>query len=147
MDAGRMAIIQDPAGAIFEVWQPGRHIGARVLAEPGALCWSELSTRDPVAAERFYTRLFGWTSKPSGGDAAMAYTEFFNNGAPGVGMMTMPPDVPPEVPSYWMPYFMVADCDASAAKAKALGAHTIVAPTDISSMGRFAVLTDPQGAM
>jgi predicted enzyme related to lactoylglutathione lyase len=72
MDAGRMAIIQDPAGAIFEVWQPGRHIGARVLAEPGALCWSELSTRDPVAAERFYTRLFGWTSKPSGGDAAMA---------------------------------------------------------------------------
>lgn len=147
MDAGRMAVIQDPTGAVFEVWQPGSHIGAGLLGEPGALCWSELSTRDPVAAERFYTRLFGWTAKHSGSDAPMPYTEFHNHGAPGVGMMAMPPEVPAEVPSYWMPYFMVTDCDASTARAANLGALTIVPPQDIPNMGRFAVFTDPQGAM
>src|SRR5206468_7173426 len=46
MDAGRMAILQDPTGAIFQVWEPKRHTGARILGEPGALCWTELATRD-----------------------------------------------------------------------------------------------------
>ena len=50
MDVGRMAIIQDPTGAVFEVWEPKKHIGAKILNEPGALCWSELTTRDPKAA-------------------------------------------------------------------------------------------------
>ena len=55
--------------------------------------------------------------------------------------------VPPQVPSYWMPYFQVADCDASTAKAKELGAKPMVGPQDIPGTGRFAILTDPQGAM
>ena len=61
MDVGRMAILQDPTGAVFEVWQAKLHIGAKILNEPGALCWSELTTRDPKKAEAFYTALFGWT--------------------------------------------------------------------------------------
>jgi predicted enzyme related to lactoylglutathione lyase len=56
MDVGRMAVLQDPAGAIFSVWEPRKHIGARILGEPGALCWSELTTRDTSAAEAFYSR-------------------------------------------------------------------------------------------
>ena len=63
MDAGRMAVLQDPTGAVFSVWEPKRQIGVKILNEPGALCWSELTTRDTKAAEAFYTRLFGWTSK------------------------------------------------------------------------------------
>ena len=46
MDAGRMAILQDPTGAVFEVWEAKNSIGAKILNEPGALCWSELTTRD-----------------------------------------------------------------------------------------------------
>jgi predicted enzyme related to lactoylglutathione lyase len=46
-----------------------------------------------------------------------------------------------------MPYLQVADCDASTAKAKELGASVMVPPQDIPKTGRFAVLTDPQGAM
>ena len=61
MDAGRMAVLQDPTGAVFQVWQATKHIGAKILNEPGALCWSELTTRDTKAAESFYTKLFGWT--------------------------------------------------------------------------------------
>jgi predicted enzyme related to lactoylglutathione lyase len=148
MDVGRMAIIQDPTGAVFEVWEPKKHIGAKILGEPGALCWSELTTRDTNAAKAFYTSLFGWTSKHSSGDAGgMEYTEFSNQGQPGVGMMRMPEQVPAHVPSYWMPYFMTDNVDASTAKAKGLGANAMVEPMDIPKTGRFAVLTDPQGAM
>jgi predicted enzyme related to lactoylglutathione lyase len=46
-----------------------------------------------------------------------------------------------------MPYFQVADCDATAAKAQALGASFKVPPTDIPRVGRFAVIQDPQGAV
>jgi predicted enzyme related to lactoylglutathione lyase len=147
MDAGRMAVLQDPTGAMFMLWQAGKHYGAGVLNEPGALCWTELATRDTKAAEAFYTRLFGWTAKVGGEGTPMEYTEFSNQGRPGVGMMQMPAQVPAEVPPYWMPYFQVVDCDGSAAKAKQLGAHVAVPPMDIPGTGRFAVINDPQGAM
>jgi predicted enzyme related to lactoylglutathione lyase len=143
MDAGRMAVLQDPTGAVFQVWEPKKHVGAKMLNEPGALCWSELTTRDTKAAEAFYTKLFGWTAKPSSPSAGMEYTEFNNQGQPGVGMLPMPADVP----SYWMPYFQVTDCDGSTAKAKELGASLMVGPHDIPKTGRFAILSDPQRAM
>ena len=77
----------------------------------------------------------------------MEYTELHNQGKPGVGMMAMPADMPAHVPSYWMPYFQVADCDGSANQAKGLGAKLMVGPHDIPGTGRFAILSDPQGAM
>jgi len=149
MDVGRMAIIQDPTGARLQLWEAKRHIGAKILNEPGALCWSELTTRDTNAAEAFYTGLFGWTAKHSAPSAATApeYTEFSNHGQTGVGMMAMRPDMPAGTRSYWMPYFQVAGCDATAAKAKELGGKIIVPPQDIPKTGRFAILQDPQGAM
>jgi predicted enzyme related to lactoylglutathione lyase len=147
MDAGRMAVLQDPTGAVFHLWKPGRSIGAKILNEPGALCWSELTTRDTKAAESFYTELFGWTPKHSAPAAVMDYTEFSVQGQPSIGMMAMPAHMPPTVPSFWMPYFQVADCDATAAKAGELGAKVMVGPQDIPSTGRFAIVQDPQGAV
>jgi predicted enzyme related to lactoylglutathione lyase len=147
MDAGRMAVLQDPTGAVFQVWQPNKHIGAKIMNEPGALCWTELTTTDTKAAETFYTKLFGWTPKHSPAGSPMEYTEFSVGGTPGIGMMPKPKDMPAHIPSYWMPYFQVADVDASTAKVKELGGKTMVPPTDISSTGRFAIVNDPQGAM
>ena len=147
MDYGRMAVLQDPTGAVFQVWQPNTHIGAEILNEAGALCWTELSTRDTAAAETFYTKLFGWTPKHSPVGSPMPYTEFSVGGTPGIGMMPMPEQVPAFVPSYWMPYFMVADVEASASKAKELGGRVIVGPQTIADGGRFAVVNDPQGAV
>jgi len=141
MDVGRMAILQDPTGAVFCVWQAKKSIGASVVNEPGALCWCELDTNDTQAAGRFYTRLFGWTAKES-----PQYTEFRRNGTPIGGMMRIPEDWG-DVPPNWLPYFAVADCDATAAKAKDLGGSAFVPPTDIPNVGRFAVLRDPQGAV
>ena len=148
MDAGRMAILQDPTGAMFQVWQPGTSIGVRTLNEPGALCWTELTTSDTFSAERFYTALFGWKPKHSGPESPMPYTEFTVEGAngPSIGMMAKPPHLPPTVPSFWLPYFQVADVDASVAKATSLGAEVHFGPQDIPNAGRFAVIADPQGA-
>jgi len=147
MDAGRMAVIQDPAGAVFQIWQPNRSIGAMILNEPGALCWTELNTRDTKASEAFYTQMFGWTAKHSAPSSGMEYTEFSVDGQPSIGMMPINEHMPAHVPSYWMPYFQVADADASAAKAKQLGGSVMVPPTDIPNTGRFAIVSDPQGAM
>lgn len=140
MDAGRIAVLRDPTGAVFQVWQPGRHVGAKILREPGALGWTELLTRDTSAAETFYTKLFGWNTKKS-----PEYTEFSVGATPDAGMMAIPEswgDVPP----HWTPYFQVTDCDGTAAKAAQLGGKMMVPPNDIENVGRFSVLTDPQGA-
>jgi len=147
MDAGRMAVLQDPTGAIFQIWQPKRSIGAMILNEPGALCWTELTTTDTRAAEAFYTSLLGWTAKHSAPGGPMEYTEFSVGGAPSIGMMAKPAGMPAHIPSYWMPYFQVASADASAAKAQQLGGKLMVPPQDIPNTGRFAIVTDPQGAM
>ena len=147
MDYGRMAVLQDPTGAVFQVWQAKTHIGAHILSEPGAACWTELATRDTKAAEAFYTQLFGWTAKVGGVGTPMEYTEFNNQGKPGVGMMAMPAQVPAFVPPYWMWYFQVADVDASTATATSLGASVRVPAMDIPSTGRFSVVADPQGAV
>jgi predicted enzyme related to lactoylglutathione lyase len=147
MDAGRMAVIQDPTGAVFQIWTANRSIGAQILGEPGALCWTELTTSDTKAAEKFYTGLFGWTPKHGAAGAPIEYTEFSVDGTPSIGMMAKPADMPAHIPSYWMPYFQVASCDASAAKAKELGGNVMVGPQDIPSTGRFAIISDPQHAV
>jgi len=147
MDAGRMAVLQDPTGAVFEVWQANRSIGAQILNEPGALCWTELTTSDTKAAEAFYTGLFGWVAKHSTPGSPMEYTEFSVAGVPSIGMMAKPPGMPAQIPSYWMPYFQVANCDKSTAKAKELGGNVMVGPQDIPNTGRFTIISDPQGAI
>ena len=91
-DSGRVAVLQDPVGAIFSVWQPKRHIGVGILREPGALCWTELITRDTSAAEKFYTQLFGWTAK-RGTDGGMEYTELSNGRTAQAGLLALTPQM------------------------------------------------------
>ena len=146
MHQGRMAVIQDPTGATFQLWEPKAHIGVQIRNEPNSLCWSELTTRDTKAAEAFYVGMFGWTPRHSAPESPMEYTEFSANGHPGVGMMAMPKQMPPQVPSYWMPYFEVPDLNASSATAKSLGANVLVGPQTIPDGASFAVLQDPQKA-
>jgi uncharacterized protein len=145
MDVGRMAVFADPTGAAIAVWQPKEHKGAGIVNEPGALCWNELASRDTAAAQTFYRGVFGWDAASIDmGD--MQYFEWKLGDNTIGGMMPMPTEVPAEVPSYWMAYFAVADCEAAVAKASKSGGGVTVPPTDIPA-GRFAVLSDPQGAM
>jgi len=145
MDVGRMAVIADPQGAVFSLWQAKKHIGATVLDEDGALSWTELMTTDSAAAEKFYTGLFGWKSEPMPMGPGMTYTVFRRGAAAAGGMMQITPEMGP-MPPNWGVYFQVADCDASVAKATGMGAKIVVPAQDVPNVGRFAILTDPQGA-
>lgn len=143
-DAGSMAILQDPTGAVFGLWQPGQHRGAEVFNTPVSLTWNELSTRDPEAAKRFYSAVFGWDPQTNG-EGEQQYTEWKLSGKSIGGMMRTPAQVPPSVPPYWLSYFTVSDADGTVRKAEQLGATVLVPRMDIPQ-GTFAVLSDPAGA-
>jgi len=141
MEAGRMAVIQDPQGAFFMVWEPKENIGAKLVNAHGALSWNELYSPDPDAASEFYGGLFGWET--SAMDAMpMKYLVISNEGK-GNGGMTVPPQ--PGIPPSWLVYFAVDDIDDAMAKVNDLGGSTMMGPTDIG-IARIAVAADPQGA-
>jgi predicted enzyme related to lactoylglutathione lyase len=143
-DLGRMAVLQDPTGATFAVWQPRTHPGALLVNQPGTLCWNELITADVAAAGKFYTALFGWTAE-SQQMGPVNYTSFMNGERPAGGMIAISKEMG-EVPPYWLVYFAVADCDQTVGKTTSLGG-TITAPAlDVPGVGRLAVAQDPQGA-
>lgn len=147
MDLGRMAFFADPTGAAFGVWQPKTFAGADLVNEPNSLCWNEVLTRDVAAGRAFYPAVFGWDAgRPAFEGAPDSYTVWELGGEPVGGMLEMTDDrFPPEVPAHWSVCFAVADCDATASKARDLGATVTAEPTSMP-IGRFAGFVDPQGA-
>lgn len=144
MDLGRMAVLVDPAGANFALWEPKQAIGATLVNEPVSVVWNELMTTDVEKAGTFYSKLFNWGSDvmPMGGGN---YTVFKNGDRPAGGMMPITEDMPP-MPSNWLVYFSVADTDKTANEATAAGATLLQPPKDVEGVGKIAVLMDPQGA-
>jgi uncharacterized protein len=141
MEAGRMAVIEDPQGAFFIVWEPKGHIGAGLVNVAGALCWNELASPNLDSSSAFYSDLFGWTVAPFEG-APMRYLTIRNGDANNGGMREKQPQEPP----HWLVYFAVEDLDAGLGKAQELGATKITGPHDIQ-IARFAIVRDPQGAV
>jgi predicted enzyme related to lactoylglutathione lyase len=173
LDAGRMAVLADPSGAVFCVWQAKESIGAHLVNEPGTWNFSGLNTRDPEGAKAFYGAVFGWEADavdlgqddqgtmwtlPGYGD----YLEqrdpglrdrMASDGAPAgfedavAWLMPMTSDQSPDdVPPHWSVTFAVDDTDAIADSAAKLGGKVLVPPFDAPFV-RMAVLSDPQGAV
>ena len=145
MDVGRMAVVQDPAGATFALWQPKAHKGAELLNVPGAPCWNELFTKDTEVAKTFYTGLFGWSTEEMPSPTGAPYTMFKNGERPAGGMLEIQEEMG-DVPPHWAVYFAVEGCDSSLERARALGAQVSFPPMDVPDVGRIAGLQDPQGA-
>lgn len=145
-DDGRMAMFSDPTGAVFGVWQAGNHAGAEMVGVPGAMCWGQLASRSIEAAKRFYGAVFGWQGFTSPYETS-TYTRFRLDGREVAGMVEMDRSWPRGLPSHWMPYFAVDDCDGVAAAATELGGDVAVEPYDMPEIGRAAVLGDPHGAV
>lgn len=142
-EAGRMAIVQDPEGARFALWQAKNHLGAQRAAETHTLCWVELACRDTQEAKKFYPHIFGWGTRDSNMDG-MDYTEW-QVGAQDIGGMMAMTEEWGDIPAHWMLYFTVENCDDKAAQVEPLGGKVCVPPTDIPNVGRFAVINDPDG--
>lgn len=145
MDFGRMAVIQDPTGTHFCVWQARKNTGIGIAGVAGSLCWADLSTPDAKRASDFYSALFGWQIMADEKDKS-GYLHI-KNGGHFIGGIPPAAHRPPGVPPHWLAYFWVDDVDGSAAKAKQMGANLYVPPMTIENVGRMAVIADPQGAV
>lgn len=145
-EAGRMSVIQDPAGAHFAAWQPMKHHGADICNEPVSLAWNELMTTDVDKAGAFYTKLFGYVAQTQN-MGEVDYTMFMNGDRPAGGMMAITPDMGEGIPPHWAIYLTVDDCDATMSRAGSLGGKVVVPASDIPGMGRVAFIADPQGAV
>jgi uncharacterized protein len=144
-DAGRVAVLQDPTGAVFSLWQPNRNPGTGITGSHGTLCWADLSTPEQARAGQFYSGLFGWQMMKEDEDPAHNYWHI-KNGEEFIGGIPPASHHQPGVPAHWLAYFTVSDCDSTAAQAKKLGAKLYMPPTDFEDVGRMAVMADPQGA-
>jgi predicted enzyme related to lactoylglutathione lyase len=144
MQAGRMAILADPDGARISLWQAGEHIGATLVNHPTSLCWNELVTSNIDESIRFYRDLFDWQFRRTDDDDDSVYYEILNEDRENGGMIEMTDDWG-AIPSHWMPYISVLDCDETAEKAIKLGASVDMDPIDIEP-GRTCVIVDPHGA-
>ncbi|MFI1864505.1 VOC family protein [Streptomyces jumonjinensis] len=147
-NACRMAIVSDPSGAIFGLWQPAAHGGIAPPGSPGTPVWHELVTFETTAMGKFYETVFGYQVETvkngdSGGTdrsslrlSGQAVAELH-----GVGR-ALPPDRGP----HWMTYFEVADADEAAQRVTALGGRVLRPPSD-GPRGRVATVADPEGGV
>jgi uncharacterized protein len=162
MEAGRMAVLADPEGAVFCVWQAGEHRGAQVVNEPGSLNFNALHTRDPEAAKPFYAAVFDWTTLDLGSGefwTLAAYGDYLEALTPGTRERTaalgaagfedvvaaIAPIPAGDTRASWSVTFSTDDADATAAKAVELGGAVVAPPVD-APYSRMTVLRDPQGA-
>jgi hypothetical protein len=138
MDSGRMAVLRDPTGAHMHLWQPGRHIGAGRVNEPGCMVWNELATPDVERASAFYRDLLGWEIESD----ATGYATIRNGGGLNGGMRPLRDGEPPN----WLLYFSVPAVEAAATHVRDSGGEVLMEPT-AGTVGTIAVIRDPQGAM
>jgi uncharacterized protein len=108
----------------------------------GRFVWFDLITTHPDKATGFYSNVMGWGTQPWDGPAP--YTVWINNGKPigGVGQLSDESAHP-----HWLAHISTADVNATVRQGTDLGAKVITPPTDIPTVGRFAVVADPQGAV
>src|SRR6266498_2485889 len=116
LDAGRVAAIRDPTGAIVSLWQPGSRIGATLVNDVGALCWNELATTDVERAKSFVGELLGWQYETDDG----GYTTITNAGRPNGGIREQT-EHERGIPPNWLPYFTVQNADDAPRRAEQAG--------------------------
>ncbi|MGH9487788.1 MAG: VOC family protein [Terriglobales bacterium] len=144
-DIGRLAVIQDPTGAVFALWQALNFAGFQARNSDNAFCWADLSTPDAKRAGEFYGELFGWRLWASERDSS-GYLHI-SNGDTAIGGVPPVSQRAVNTPPHWLAWFQVADCDAAVEDACFNGARVLAKPFSIARVGRCSVLQDPQGAV
>jgi uncharacterized protein len=141
---GRGSTVADPTGAVVSLWKSAQGDQPDVAQAPnGAWCWNELWTTDDAKALTFYERAFGYSHDSMDMGPQGTYYMLKKDGLSRAGLMRATND---KAPSMWLPYVAVANCDATAAKAKSLGGQVALAPQDIPGVGRFTIMVDTVGA-
>ncbi|MFJ8187783.1 VOC family protein [Streptomyces sp. NPDC096105] len=150
-EQGRSAVVADPAGAPFGVWQPGRREGLESAGEAGSLCWAELYTPDIARAAAFYHAVLGWETSAvtfPGGVYTSAGPRAAGEGGAFGGMVPLADDPVErdEGRSHWLPYIGAEDPDTVVARASERGGRVRMPAASVPGAGRLARLEDPYGA-
>jgi predicted enzyme related to lactoylglutathione lyase len=140
LEAGRVAAIRDPTGAMVSLWQPRSRIGAALVNDVGALCWNELATTDVERAKSFFGQLLAWDYETDD----RGYTTIRNASRRNGGIREQTERERHLEPN-WLPFFAVESATDAARKAEQLAGRRLM-PTRQISIGRSAVVADPQGA-
>lgn len=160
--AGSYAIVTDPTGAVFGLWQAAQTVGfqnadatSEASKNTGAPVWFELMSMDIDAAARFYTEVFGWRPSAKALDAGPGagqnpgpdHPRYLTN-APAqhatAGLCDASIWLPEGTTSYWRVYFSIADVDAAARTITEAGGTVLDGPID-SPFGRIASIKDQFG--
>lgn len=138
---GRMALVRDPVGAQFGIWQGGAHVGCEVVNEAGALLRNDLVTADPGPAREFYTTVFGFTLDGNENLPGLDFAFLRRPDGHEIGGITGVPGAR----SVWTTLFEVDDTDTAVQRARAAGGTA----DDPQSFvyGRTTDVTDPFGAV
>ncbi|MFI2212302.1 VOC family protein [Streptomyces sp. NPDC020141] len=144
-DAGRMAIVTDPAGAVFGLWQAAAHAGTAVHGTPGTPVWHELRTARTPAVSKFYESVFGLEADPVD-PAGPDRTVLRLKGRPVAALHGVGRGLPSHAGAHWMTYFEVGDVDREAGRLTELGGRVLRPPAD-GPRGRVAEVADPEGAV
>lgn len=161
-DAGTMAVVADPVGATFGLWEAGRHFGAGLVDEPGAFAWNDLVTTDPDAAAAFYGEVLGWqavheTGAAPAGPWSGETWSWQLDGRTVAGMTAVDaadlvlhsPAAGGSPPRWagprWEVTLAVEDAEHAACRIPALGGAVVAGPFD-GRRGRTLCATDPVGA-
>jgi predicted enzyme related to lactoylglutathione lyase len=146
-EAGRMAVIGDPTGAMLGAWEARDMIGAGRVNEPGCLTWNELATSDVQKALSFYEGLFGWSSEVMQTGGGPAYTVIRVGERANGGIRELSPqETDAGAPPYWFPYIAVDSLDDAVASCGRLGGGQVFGPIEFPA-GRIGGLRDGQGAL
>jgi uncharacterized protein len=137
--AARTALVADPTGAVFGLWERFGVPGAQLVNEPGTVSWVEVVGGEPDRVNAFYAKVFGWMDRPGELERGRSYTEFYDHDRVMAGL------VPGDGPPRWAVSVLVADCAAAVDRAVAAGAATLAPCTELP-IGRFAEIADPFGA-
>jgi predicted enzyme related to lactoylglutathione lyase len=151
LDAGRLAMCQDPQGAVFGIWEPKEVKGAELVNEIGSWTWNQLATTDVQAAEKFYGEVFGWkTAQPELADPDSPYFNWAMEDSrweEGIGgVMTIEGNFPDGTPPFWIVHHAVPDAAAALETAKSAGGQALTEVIEIP-VGKLAALMDDQGAV
>jgi hypothetical protein len=144
-DFATMALVVDPLGAAFALWQPNQVKDSGDYKDiAGTWIWNELYSGDPDRSVDFYAAIGGFEVEEmttgGAGPGPHRYQILKSDGKGRAGIMKVP-GMPPQ----WMPYVQVVNTDATLEKAKKLGAEVKTLET-VPGIGRLAVFIDPQGA-
>jgi len=141
--AGFSLALALPASAATPIFQP-LHQPATGQQHPGKFVWADLFTTDPVAATKFYTGLFGWTTNVIDQNGK-AYTVFSNGSVPVAGLAPRN-TANAKRPSRWIHYIAVKDINATLALATQAGGTVRAPAREFPARGFQAIITDHEGS-